>query len=98
MDRDMDDAPAPNRTDDTPGPLAEDKIESASPPPGQPRVQPDTMEVESARLLANTARDALRADGLDDEEIGRLADEYIALDLGEDERAFIAWAREHART
>jgi hypothetical protein len=75
-----------------PGPLAEDKIGS---PDDAGRPQPDNAEVESARLLANDARDALRVRGLDDEEIRRLADQYVALDLGEDTDAFILWAVEH---
>ena len=74
-----------------PGPLAPDKVSDDS-PPGRP--EPDAEEVESARLLANQARDRLRSDGFDDEAIRRLADAYVALDLGEDTDDFIAWARE----
>jgi hypothetical protein len=74
-----------------PGPLAPDKISDDS-PPGRP--EPDAEEVESARLLANQARDRLRSHGFDDEAIRRLADAYVALDLGEDTDDFIAWARE----
>jgi hypothetical protein len=77
-----------------PGPFAKDKIGPAD-TAGRP--QPDASEVESARLLANDARDALRVRGLTDEEIRRLADEYVALDLGEDTDAFILWAIEHRR-
>ncbi|MGZ4151808.1 MAG: hypothetical protein ACXVP3_05130, partial [Actinomycetota bacterium] len=62
-------------------------------PEGRP--QPDAPEVESARLLANDARNALRVRGFDDEEIRRLADEFVALDLGEDTDEFILWAVEH---
>lgn len=75
-----------------PGQHVEDKI---GPPDEAGRPQPDAPEVESARLLANDARDALRVRGLEDEEIRRLADEYVALDLGEDTDAFILWAVEH---
>ena len=74
-----------------PGPLADEKLEPTS-DPSHPEPQP--AEVESARLLANQAREALRSRGLDDEEIGRLADEYIVLDIGEDLDAFIQWATE----
>jgi hypothetical protein len=77
-----------------PGPLAGDKV---GPSDDDGRAQPDAPEVESARLLANDARDALRVRGLEDEEIRRLADEYVALDLGEDTDAFILWAVEHRR-
>jgi hypothetical protein len=74
-----------------PGPLADEKLEPTS-DPSHPEPQP--AEVESARLLANQAREALRSRGLDDEEIGRLADEYVALDIGENLDAFIQWATE----
>jgi hypothetical protein len=65
--------------------------------------QPKTAEVESARLLANEAREELRRDGLSDRDIDLLADEYIALDIsevvGEDVDEFIEWARgRRART
>jgi hypothetical protein len=74
---------------DEPGPRAEEKIGETS-DPGHP--QPDAAEVESARLLANQARDALEARGLQEDEIRTLADEYVALDLGEDLDEFIDWA------
>jgi hypothetical protein len=74
-----------------PGPLADEKLEPTT-DPSEP--EPQAAEVESARLLANHARGELRARGLDDEEIRRLADEYIALDIGEDLDAFIRWALE----
>lgn len=74
-----------------PGPLAPDKVSDDS-RPGRP--EPDAEEVESARLLANQARDMLRSEGFDDEKIRHLADAYIALDLGHDTDDFIAWARE----
>jgi len=63
--------------------------------PGHP--QPEAAEVESARLLENQARDELRRIGLTDRDIRRLADEYIALDTGEDLDMFIAWAKERLR-
>ena len=75
------------------GPLEPEKHgESAD--PGHP--QPDAAEVESARILANEARSELRAFGLTDLEIRRLADEFIALDRGEGLPEFVAWARERA--
>jgi len=74
-----------------PGPLADEKA-SEDAPAGHP--EPEAAEVESARVLANEARDVLRDDGLDDEEIRRLADTYVALDFGERVNDFIAWARE----
>lgn len=72
-----------------PGPRAQEKLGDSS-EPGHP--QPEAAEVESARLLANQARDALAARGLQEDEIRALADEYVALDLGEDLAEFIDWA------
>jgi hypothetical protein len=77
-----------DRPQDT-GPLAPGKVGDSA-EPGRP--QPEAAEVESARLLANQARDRLEATGLQDDEIRRLADEYIALDLGEDVDEFVDWA------
>jgi hypothetical protein len=54
--------------------------------------QPEAAEVESARLLANEARDALRARGLSDTDIDRLAGAFIAEDLGTAAEDFIRWA------
>lgn len=76
-------------TERPPGPHADEKLGSTSDPG---HAQPQEAETESARMLANQARDALTARGLDDDEIRTLADEYIALDLGEDLDAFIEWA------
>jgi hypothetical protein len=59
--------------------------------------QPEAAEVESARLLANDAKEALRSDGYSEDRIRRLADEYIALDLGEGVPEFVAWVRKRAR-
>ena len=72
-----------------PGSHAGEKIGDTD-DPGRP--QPDEAEVESARLLENDARDALRVRDFTSEEIRRLADEYVALDLGEDTDEFILWA------
>lgn len=77
-----------------PGSLAPEKSGPSS-DPGHP--QPDVAETESARLLENQARDDLRRGGLSDDDIRRLADEYIALDRGEDLSAFVAWALERSR-
>ena len=59
--------------------------------PGHP--QPSAAEVESARILANEAREELRSAGLSDDRIRELADRYVAEDLGEDTDAFVTWAR-----
>lgn len=69
-----------------PGKLADVKRGETS-DPGYP--QPQAAEVESARLLANDARQALIAAGLSDGEIDRLADDFIAEDRGEVTERFI---------
>jgi len=79
-----------------PGPLADEKREATPTPPGQPDVQPQAAEVESARLLANQSRDVLRSEGCSDDEIERLADQFVAEDRGESVAEFIAWARTHS--
>ena len=72
------------------GELAEEKRGESS-DPGHP--QPIAAEVESARLLENAAAERLGAEGVGRDEVRRLADEYVALDLGEDTDEFIRWAR-----
>jgi hypothetical protein len=72
-----------------PGRLADVKRGETS-DPGYP--QPQAAEVESARLLANDARQALLAVGLSVEDIDRLADDFIAEDRGEATESFIDWA------
>ena len=49
--------------------------------------------MESARLLANEAAPRLRGAGLSEDDVRRLADEYIACDLGEDTDRFVEWVR-----
>ena len=78
--------------DPRPGPLEAEKREDA-----EGEVQPEAAEVESARLLVNKAAPTLRSDGLSDEEIRRLADEFIARDRGEAVDAFVDWARDRER-
>jgi hypothetical protein len=79
-----------SQTKRPPGPLEPEKHgETAD--PGHP--QPEAAEVESARLLANQARAELTRAGLSDKEIRRLADDYVALDRGEDLDGFITWAK-----
>jgi hypothetical protein len=80
--------------DTSPGPRAAEK---SGPTADPPHPQPEGMEVESARLLANEARDTLEGRGLQEDEIRRLADEFIALDRGQDVATFIEWATEGGR-
>jgi hypothetical protein len=72
------------------GELAREKLGSVE-DPGVP--QPEAAEVESARQLENEAAPQLEADGASRDQVRRLADEYVALDLGEDAQAFVGWAR-----
>jgi hypothetical protein len=72
-----------------PGPLEPDKRGETS-EPGRP--QPEAAEVESARVLANQAREELEARGLGEAEIRRLADRYVAEDRGNDLALFVEWA------
>ena len=73
--------------------MAEEKRGESS-DPGHP--QPNAAEVESARLLENAAAEQLGAEGVSHDEVRRLADEYVALDLGEDTEEFIRWAHHRA--
>jgi hypothetical protein len=79
-------------SDTAPGPLREEKTDQESPAGS---AQPQTAEVESARLLMNDARSRLRALGLDDEVIRRLADRFVAEDRGQDADVFVDWALAH---
>jgi hypothetical protein len=76
------------------GQLAEEKRGESS---DQRHPQPDAAEVESARQLENAAAEGLGAAGVSRDEIRRLADEYIALDLGEDTDEFVEWAQRRRR-
>ena len=79
--------------DARPGPLESEKRTGDA----EGQVQPEAAEVESARLLANDAAEHLKPAGLDDEQIRRLADEFIARDRGEAVGDFVAWAKERER-
>jgi len=59
--------------------------------------QPSAAEVESARLLANEARETLRETGLNDTDIDRLAGAFIARDLGTAVDDFVSWATSAGR-
>jgi hypothetical protein len=76
-----------------PGPLASVR-RGATSDPDYPR--PQATEVEGARLLANDARQTLRAADFSDEDIDRLADDFIAEDRGNETGALIDWAH-HVR-
>ncbi len=76
------------------GPGGSEEKEGATSEPGHP--QPEAAEVESARLLAAQARNRLRDGGLSEDDIRRLADEYVAEDRGNDLGSFVEWARGRA--
>ena len=61
------------------------------------RIEPSEAEVESARSLANEARQALRARGIAGVMIDRLAIRYIAEGRGDAVDEFIEWADTRAR-
>jgi hypothetical protein len=77
-----------------PGPLEPEKRGETS-EPGVP--QPEAAEVESARLLANQARETLLDEGLSDTEIRQLADRFVAEDRGNELSAFLEWAHRRSR-
>ena len=78
-----------------PGPLADRKCECSV---AEGYHVPVGDEVESAHLLANGSRDALHRVGLDDGEILRFADDFVAEDRGGELEEFEAWAvRMHRR-
>ena len=72
-----------------PGRLADRKSECAD---AEGFRTPVGDEVESAHLLANEARERLHRLGLDDCEILRYADDFVAADRGQDLDDFISWA------
>jgi hypothetical protein len=82
------------RAEHHPGPLEPDKSGRTA-QPGHP--PPQAAEIESARILANEAREALRGRGLTNDEIRTLADDYVAEDRGESLEAFIEWASGRGR-
>jgi hypothetical protein len=79
--------------DARPGPLEPEKRTGDA----EGEVQPEAAEVESARLLVNQAAPKLKSHGLSDEQIRRLADEFIARDRGEAVGEFVTWAQERER-
>jgi hypothetical protein len=72
-------------------PAGPDEKEGASADPGH--AQPNTAEVESARLLENEVADELEGEGISRDELRRLADAYVAEARSGDRDDFIAWVR-----
>jgi hypothetical protein len=93
----MSDEPQPGPNIDPDDPRS--KMAPVTSDPGHP--QPEAAEVESARLLFNDTKDRLMADGLPEDDVRRLAAEYVALDKAGGARSsddFVAWARERRTT
>jgi hypothetical protein len=73
---------------------------SADPDPGEPEDhgvptrEPDAMQLEPAKLLANDARGELRSRGLEDHDIDAWAKTYVEEVGSGDVRAFITWIDE----
>jgi hypothetical protein len=56
-----------------------------------PTREPDAMQLEPARLLANDARAELRSRGFDDDDIDAWAKTYVEEVGPGDVEAFVAW-------
>lgn len=82
----------PTDETNTPGDETDEKLGGQTADAGHP--QPTTSEVESARTLEMDAADRLTAEGVQRDDVRRLADEYIALDLGQGTDDFVAWVRQ----
>lgn len=62
---------------------------------GVPEEIPELMQIEGARTLGNDARERLRADGFDDQQIDAWAETFIAEVGSGTVDEFVAWiARE----
>ena len=61
---------------------------------GVPDEEPDAMQLQAARLLANEARPTLHAQGFDDEQILAWATTYTAWFGSGDVDHFLAWIDE----
>jgi len=64
------------------------------PAPRDATLEPRLEETESARLLANEARDDLLAMGYAEDEIRRLADAFVAAGHEGDGGTFLRWVRQ----
>lgn len=85
---------------DSPQPPRPPQPESSAPPDleparpedeGVPDEQPDPMQLEGARLLASTAREELRSQGFEEDQILAWATTYTAEFGSGDRDHFLAW-------
>jgi len=64
---------------------------------GVPEETPDLPQIEGARLLGNDARERLRADGFDDQQIDEWAETFIAEVSSGTVDQFVAWISQRER-
>jgi hypothetical protein len=64
---------------------------------GVPEEVPDLPQIEGARLLGNDARERLRADGFDDQQIDAWAETFIAEVGSGTVDEFVAWISREER-
>lgn len=90
---------APDERPPEPAPDRGSQVDPTGPEAqGVPDIQPDPMDLEGARLLANDARPALHAEGFDDEQIDAWATTYTARFGSGDTERFLAWIEEEQAT
>jgi hypothetical protein len=65
---------------------------------GVPEEVPDLPQIEGARLLGNDARERLRADGFDDQQIDDWAETFIAEVGSGTVDQFVAWISRQERS
>lgn len=64
---------------------------------GVAEVEPEPMQLEGARLLANEARSQLHGQGFDDEQIRKWANTYVARHGNADPDDFVRWVAERGQ-
>jgi hypothetical protein len=73
-------------------------VDMGAPRPAGDFEVPRREDIEGARLLANENRDELADLGLSDEEIRKLADDYLAQKQAKvDPAGFVPWVRERVK-
>ena len=61
---------------------------------GVPELEPDAMQLEPARLLANEVREELRDRGFEDDQIDHWAETYVAEQGPGDRQTFLFWVED----
>lgn len=93
----MTDHPQRRQPPEPDGPQASDLEPEGPEQRGVPDEEPDPMQLEAARLLANDARPTLREQGFDDEQILAWATTFTAWFGSGDADQFLAWIDEQQR-